>query len=234
MESQVCRGSLFSHQELSIATFLNIDVLAFQEKGVKQTDGLLQFLQTNCISFTDKHTLPSVVADNVLSRGWTPNWKNELVVGGPQFEDNVPAYDRAGQSVGMSKCFHVNVRNCHRDTLALNCCVYLESAIKRPDTKIELKTIEFKWAGTQLPSVGIAAGTSRLFDAFLILHNQPNAVAFQVHTDSSSYFPRLPQEAGEYELSYLVTSENFPPARGRFILDLRSSLAETSLRPATE
>ena len=67
MESQVCRGSLFSHQELAIASFLNIDVLAFQEKGVKQTDGLLQFLQTNCISFTDKHTLPSVVADNVLS-----------------------------------------------------------------------------------------------------------------------------------------------------------------------
>jgi hypothetical protein len=54
MESQVCRGSLFSHQELAIASFLNIDVLAFQEKGVKQTDGLLQFLQTNCISFTDK------------------------------------------------------------------------------------------------------------------------------------------------------------------------------------
>src|SRR5436190_19996924 len=40
-EPPVCRGSLFSHQELAIASFLDIDVLAFQENGVKRTDGLL-------------------------------------------------------------------------------------------------------------------------------------------------------------------------------------------------
>jgi len=77
-EPQVCRGSLFSHQELAIASFLDIDVLAFQETGVKRTDGLLQFLQANSVTFIDKHTLPNVVADYVQQRGWSPNWKNEL------------------------------------------------------------------------------------------------------------------------------------------------------------
>jgi hypothetical protein len=222
--SQFHRGSLFSHQELAIASLLDIEVAAFQEQGVKPTDGLMQFMQTNALPFIDKNLLPNAVADIVHQRGWNPSWRNELVLEAPQFVDNVAAYDSA-RPIGMGKCFHVNVRNRHREKLALNCCVYLESAIKRPDTNIPLKTIEFKWAGTKLPSVGIAAGTTRLFDAFFILHAQPNNVLFQVHTDSTEYIPRMPQDVGEYELSYLVTAENFPPARGRFILDLRSSLA---------
>jgi hypothetical protein len=230
-DSPFHRGSLFSHQELAIASLLDIDVAAFQEKGVKPLDGLVQFLQANTIEFTDKNLLPDEVANIVHRRRWNPSWRNELLLEAPQFEDNVAVYDnRTGQSLGMAKYFHVNVRNHHREKLASNCCVYLESVIKRPDTNIELKTIEFKWAGTEFPSVGIAAGTSRLFDALQIPHAQPNNVLFQVHTDSSTYIPRIPQEIGEYELSYLVTSENFPPARRRFILDLHNSLADTNLR----
>ena len=38
------RGSLFSHQELALASFLDLQLLAFQEKGVKQDDGILRFL----------------------------------------------------------------------------------------------------------------------------------------------------------------------------------------------
>jgi hypothetical protein len=204
---------------LAIASFLNIDVLAFQEKGVKRLDGLLQFLQANAISFTDKHTLPNVVAERVRRRRWTPDWKNELVL-----ELSQPVV------TDTAKCFHVSVRNRHREKLALNCCAYLESAIQLPGRPIPLKTIEFKWAATRLSSVNIAAGSTRLFDAFHIRHDSPHAVLFQVLTDSIEYVPQLPQEIGEYELSYLVRAENFPEVRGRFILDLRSSLVETSLR----
>jgi hypothetical protein len=228
------RGSLFSHQELAIASLLDIEVAAFQEKGVKPLDGLMQFLQTNTIEFTDKNLLPNAVADIVQERGWNASWRKELTLEAPRFEDNVTVLDRTGNFLGMAKYFHINVRNHHREKLALNCCVYLESAIRRPDTNIELKTIEFKWAGTPYPSVGIAAGASRTFDALQIMHAQPNNVLFQVHTDSSTYMPRIPQDLGEYELSFLVTSENFPPARRRFILNLRSSLAETSLKLAPE
>ena len=74
------RGSLFAHQELAIASFLDIEVLALQENGVKRMDGLVQFLQTNAIAFTDRHTLPNVVADKIQERGWSPKWRNELVL----------------------------------------------------------------------------------------------------------------------------------------------------------
>lgn len=47
----VYRGSLFSHQELALASYLNIEVLAFREAGVKTEDGIMRFLQANTIQF---------------------------------------------------------------------------------------------------------------------------------------------------------------------------------------
>jgi len=55
------RGSLFSHQELAIATFLDYEVLAFQEKGVKKDDGILGFIQANCIPFSKRRNLPMLL-----------------------------------------------------------------------------------------------------------------------------------------------------------------------------
>ena len=223
-DSQLHRGSLFSHQELAIASLLDIDVAAFQEKGVKPLDGLMQFLQANTIEFADKNLLPDAVANIVHRRGWNPRWRNELVL-----EASAPV------DTGRAKCFHVSVRNRHHNKPALNCFAYLESAIKRPNMNIPLKTVEFKWAATIWPSVSVAAGSARLFDACHIEYTDPYHVWFQVHTDSPlEYRPQLPREVGQYELSYLVTAENFPPARGQFVLDLRSSHAETTLTLATE
>jgi hypothetical protein len=61
-DTQRHRGSLFSHQELAIATYLGIECMAFQEKDVKEEDGILRFIQANCIPFTDRHLLADVVA----------------------------------------------------------------------------------------------------------------------------------------------------------------------------
>ena len=44
------RGSLFSHQELAIAAFLNKPVIAFRERAVMGRDGVSGFLQINSIS----------------------------------------------------------------------------------------------------------------------------------------------------------------------------------------
>ncbi|MEE9458739.1 MAG: hypothetical protein V3V84_03130, partial [Candidatus Bathyarchaeia archaeon] len=46
--NHVYRGSPFSNQELAIATFQGLEVLAFQEEGVKKEDGILKFIQANC------------------------------------------------------------------------------------------------------------------------------------------------------------------------------------------
>jgi hypothetical protein len=65
LDEQTWRGSLFCHQELAIASFLDMPVLGFQESGVKKDDGILSYLQANCTPFSDKHTLANVIADKV-------------------------------------------------------------------------------------------------------------------------------------------------------------------------
>jgi hypothetical protein len=225
------RGSLFSHQEFAIAAFLDIgNVVAFQEMGVKTDDGMLRVLQGNAIQFTDRHTLSRVIADTVRQRRWRPNWRNELVLARkPKEATKTPTQFRDG-SIKDAWYFHIEVHNHHREKMATNCNVYLEKAIKLPNTIIQLKTVEFKWEGFGFPSVGIAAGKSRAFDAFFIMPSAPTKLCFNVFTDSPAYYPRFPEGPGEYELSYLVTALNFPPARGSFHLSLNSVIGKTRLR----
>jgi hypothetical protein len=204
------------------------DILALKENGVV-LEGVMKFLQTNPIPFTDRHTLHNVVADEITRRSWDPRWRNELALDVGEPRDQMPTYD--GIYLGLGKYFHIDVRNKHRDKLATNCSAYLHKAIKRPNLDLGPKTIEFKWAGTRLPSIGIAAKSARAFDAFHLLHAEPTRIKFNVHADSTDFIPQFPDEVGEYELTYLVTSENFPSIQRCFLLNLRQSLAETTLLP---
>jgi len=79
-EEEIHRGSLFCHQELAIASYLDIPLLAFQEKGIKCEDGLMGFLQGNSIDFTDRHLLPNVISDEIQQYNWDPHWKNKLYI----------------------------------------------------------------------------------------------------------------------------------------------------------
>jgi len=228
-EPATCRGSLFSHQELALASFLEIPVLAFQESGVKQDDGIIRFLQANATPFTDRHLLPSVIADQVQGRQWDPRWRNEIVL------ERDPAQYGDAQFAGTQergRFFHISVRNRHRRKTATNCYVYLE-AVTRLDTatKIPLNAVEIKWAGYVLPNTHIPSHTARRFDAFYIRHHLPTQLQFNVFSDSTEFIPRIGGE-GRYELSYLVVSDNFPPARASFILTLDTALGSTTLKGA--
>jgi len=219
------RGSLFSNQELAIASFMDIEVLCLQEDGVKPDDGIFRYLQANAIPFKDKHTLANVIADKVQERGWNPNWRNELTL--ERLPDQVSeAFNPQIKKTGSY--FHVNVCNHHREKMATNCIVHLEKAKRLSPSAIEipLKTVEFKWAGTPIPYVGISPGTKRPFDAFHIFHDLPSVLQFNIFSDSSEFYPRISGE-GIYELTYLVSADNFPACRGTFKLDLKNLLAQT-------
>jgi len=56
------RGSLYANQELAIASFLEKEVIAFQQKGIRHIDGMLSSLQLNPIKFNskEKNRLPPV------------------------------------------------------------------------------------------------------------------------------------------------------------------------------
>jgi hypothetical protein len=217
------RGSLFAHQELAIASFLGLEVLAFQERGVKPDDGIMRFIQANSISFQDRHTLPSVIADKVTERNWKSDWRNVLAL-----EIAEPSDAYFNDPKRPARYFHINVHNRHLTRVATNCYAYLEKVVRTDSgAETKIKTIEFKWEGTGLPSVAIAAGSARAFDAVYIFHDAPTDLQFNALADSSGFFPNIRGE-GEYELTYMVLSENFPIARATFKLDLRHSFQDTT------
>jgi len=218
--------------ELALASFLEIDVLALQEQGVKQGDGISGFIQGNAIPFSERRRLPDLVTENVQrrveSRTWDPRWRNELAL------TREPEYfaDATQIPAGtQGRFFHIGVHNRHRRKTAMNCCVYLEKAAALdPAAKILVKTVEFKWEGYMLPNAHIQPGTVRKFDAFWIQHDQPNQVKFNMFCDASYFYPQI-EGPGRYELTYLVMADNFPPTRRSFMLTLNSLLNDTSLEP---
>lgn len=71
------RGSLFVNQEIAIATFLNIPMIGFVEKGVK-LEGILKYQICNPISFEDGTEI--VKAMETLTKDWDANSINELKI----------------------------------------------------------------------------------------------------------------------------------------------------------
>jgi hypothetical protein len=225
-EPVVHRGSLFSHQELALATFLDIPVIALQEAGVRRDDGILRFVQANAVQFSDRHLIPDVVAALVGQRQWRADWRNELVL------ERDPAQYGDAQlrgTMSVARFFHIGVRNLNRHKAARNCHVYLESAIRVGDsTPISVETIEFKWAGSTLPYVTIGPQSCRRFDAVWFVLDKPAEPRFSVYSDSTEFTPAIPG-IGQYRLVYAAVSENFKTARGEFLLTVQQSPSGWSL-----
>jgi hypothetical protein len=223
----VHRGSLFCHQELAIASYLEIPVLAFQEQGVKTGDGILGFIQANATPFHDRYQLPSVIAEQVQRRKeiWDPRWRNELVL-----ERDPTQYSRTQCQDGRwCWFFHVGVRNRHRSKTARDCYAYLEKATRlNPNADIPVKQVEFGWAGYSQPNAHVFPGRVRAFDAFYILEDLPTQLQFNVFATGSDFVPRIGGQGG-FQLVYSVVSENFPEARASLVLTLDASLDRTTI-----
>ena len=224
------RGSLFSHQELAIATFLDIDldieVLLLREKDVKEDDGILAFLQGNCIEFADRHLLPDVVAEKIRERKWNTNWRNELILERDErgFQDlkvrpnNTPA-----------RFFHIKVKNLHQHKIARDCVAYLERIENLLTGEAKpLELAEFKWKGVTTPRVAIPPNKPRYLDAFHMYYVTPTTVYLAInHTivDYTGYYQDYTLIGpSTYALTYVVFSENFSPARATFRLNIGHQL----------
>ena len=226
-----CRGSLFAHQELALASYLGIEVLAFQEEGIKKNEGIMQFIQANAIQFGDRSMLPGAVADSVRRSGWNPKWRNELVLEREtgQFTDaNRVESTEKGVRHHVGRFFHVDVRNRHRSKIATNCYAYLSRIVNLGTTEeIPFRSVELKWAGYVLPNAHILPGQVRRLDAFWIDTVRPAEVRFNLYADATDYIPRLPG-VGRYRFIYQVVSDRFPPASESFMLNLNASLSLTT------
>jgi len=228
----VHRGSLFSHQELAIAAFLNIeDLIAFQEEGVKKDDGILKFIQANCIPFAsqDRHLLPDVVVGKVVERGWKPNWRNELMLvrEDKDYEDTFHVLAEK-----TSRFYHIKVQNLHKERTARHCVAYLESVEYPTGERETFEAVELKWKGVIHSYATIPPSSFpspfRYLDGFFVFHDSPNIAYIGINPfiiDFSAYRDRFKLEGpGDFKLSYVVFSENFSPAKATFELQFGNSL----------
>jgi hypothetical protein len=226
LESGEHRGSLFSNQELAIATFLEYEVLAFQEKGVKKEDGIMKFVQANCKTFSNRNRLPNTVITEIKKK-WNPNWRNELFI-----EPIIHSDDNVlNPYEGMGKYFHIAVTNRHKDKVARNCVSYVERIknLKTNQTRV-LEYVELKWKGVTSVGVTIPPKSKRFLDAFHINHDAPSTarLGLNVHVvDFSGYTNEYQiSGTGNYEIDYVVFSDNFSPTRAKFKLHIGTALAE--------
>jgi len=224
------RGSLFSHQELGIATFLNYEVLAFQEEGVKKDDGVLRFIQANCIPFSERRHLPSIVAKKVRERKWDPTWRNELVL-----KRDKKDFEDANNRGVLGRYYHIKVSNNHKDKIARNCVAYVERIknLKNGDTKV-LELVELKWKGIRTVGVSIAPKSFRYLDAFHINYSNPTTVNLGLNPFIIDWTVYLHDYQiiglGDYEIDYVVFSEDFSPARARFRLHIGTQISDVQFK----
>lgn len=225
------RGSLFAHQELAIASFLDKKVLAFQEEGVKKDDGIMKFIQANCIVFTKREEILDLITEEISKKHWNPAWRNELILERDDPQQYTVEIDPTGRHL---RYFHIVVRNVNPYKDAFNCCVYLESIIDlKTNNKIPIETIEYKWRGCSFPYVVIAAEAYRQFDTFIVYHDEPfNALSSNL-TDASRHHIHRIEGPGDFELTFKVISENFSPSAERFIFHLDDNIDKVSLTKKT-
>jgi hypothetical protein len=230
-EVESCRGSLFSHQELAIASYLEMPCLVFQEHGIKQRDGMLSSFHVNPVEFTDRSTLVEVVRKAVAARiesgEWSTTWKNGLHICLP-----TKKFGDAARGVGgpMYRYYHISLHNLHRSMLALNCYAILQSVeVVATGVRPSADSIEIKWAGSNLPNVFVSPKSSRRFDALRIAHGNPTKVEFVIPwCDSTEFWPHV-EGVGRYRITYSVSSSNFPVADRVFMLDLTGDINTTTL-----
>jgi hypothetical protein len=224
------RGSLFCHQELAIASFLEIPLLVFQEDGREPLDGMLGIIPGNSHRFYTRQSLPDFVNQEVKNKldtgAWSNTTRNQLELLLPETPHEDHAVRLSDGTDRLCRYFHVCVRNLHHVKAACQCFAYLEAITNvKTGQKSILRTVEFKWSGTFLPGVRIAPKSYRFFDAFCVLHNAPTQIQFNPLTDSVHYIPVIPGP-GDYDLTYAVTPENFPTARRFFRLSIANGLQD--------
>ncbi len=207
LESCRCqwRGSLFCHQELALASYLDLgtdrdmEILAFHQEGVNPQDGMMRALQVNSQEFTDPACLPQRIACHARKK-WKTQWKNRLQL-------------TVEPAPNTAKYRHIKVENLHRRKHARNCYGYLKEARNTsPGEEIVFERVELKWALSKVPNIAIFPKSSRRLDAFWLCGSKPG-IWLSTYTDAPALFgENIIKKAGTYKLTYVVVSDNFPDA----------------------
>jgi hypothetical protein len=230
--TQKYRGSLFSHQELGIATYLRKEhTLIFQERGVLERDGIKGFVQANPITFRSRKELPSTIIETISKECWHTGWRIELLMEREADEHEDTFYQPMTSDV---RFFHIRVTNNHNLKTAHECLVYLTSIIDLSNGSIRHPPlVEFKWKAVKTKSVAILPNQFRYLDAFFVERHIPNIVYLGINPFlldfTGVYPPYMINGPGDYELEYVLVSREFQILTTRFRLHIGANLDDLGL-----
>ncbi len=220
------RGSLFSHQELGIASYLEKNCLVFQEKDLR-LEGIQSFIISNPHVFTSTKELLAKIETEVTTK-WQTGWKNELKISmaTPVYQDAVMT---GGQANGQnSRWYHVSVRNNHYCNHAKNCYAYILDVACGLAMNIIQRDIETHWSGYEMPATTILPGDTRDIDVFFYFQSWGEPLFyFNPFTTSGHYHPIPIQNNSNidgYIFTVKVISDNFRPVLGKFKLKFHDDI----------
>lgn len=205
------RGSLFSNQELAIASYLGLDILAFQEEGVEEHTGVMQFIIVNPIKFTDRTKLIKEVLQKVKDN-WQTGWHRGLNI---KLSREVPNVKKYANVERPGLWFHLDIENLHRSKQALNCTGFVVEIRDKDNKEITPDLSELKWRGITIShQVVIPPKMKRKLDAFHIFKDDKYNIVLGVNpylVDSTAIVEKYTLKGpGTFKVKYRVYSDNFP------------------------
>lgn len=212
------RGSLFSHQELAVASYLGKECLIFRQPGLV-LEGIQSFVITNPIEFSSFEDLLSKINKEVDDK-WQSGWKDELQLkrAEPVFQDAIMPVEN--QKL-MTRWYHASVSNNHHTKHARNCYAYILDIDCGLGGNLLKRNIETHWSGYERPAITILPGDYRDIDIFFyFLEGDDGRLFFNSFTTSGHYHP-MPLEI-EKSKTFLVkvVSDNFPVASASYKLQV--------------
>ncbi len=213
------RGSLFCHQELAVASFLELESAFFHEYGLIR-EGLGKYVQSNSIGFRAESELYEKI--KICLKKWNHEWKNALSLTIDPKTPSIPNWTN-NQKL-KSAWYHLLIHNNHKSKHAQNCAAYLESWIDLSNgQETRPKTVELHWAGCNLPSIIVLPKSDRPLDAFCIYENNDQQLIVPSFSTSTEFNPAV-LGPGEYKLTYRIISSNFPDIKRAFLLNFAGGL----------
>lgn len=237
------RGSLYSHQELALAAFLQKPFIAFREKGVV-IEGMSKGWFSNAIEFENKSELVDIVVSSLKSRpDWNSAHRDELSI-----EIPIGTYlkkDRRNvDKLGSSTFFHIPIKNNSVLEHAVGCGAYVSRCLKLGRTVEDRGTIsaDLKWTGVSIPHVKLYKKTNSLNnftrsiaaafrpDNIPASSNNPHKKGYFYFVGDFMGYPQEYFEIGDYLIEYTIVSDNFPEVKAGFRLRLGEDKDDFSMQ----
>ncbi len=213
-----CRGSLFSHQELAVASYLGLDLLVFQEKGVEEYPGIMKFVMANPITFTSDDDLFKKIENEIDTAGWKPYWRRELSLS-VEKEPELRTDKRNGK---VACYYHLQVKNLHKSKPALNCKVLITDIKDKNGKSLTPSELsELKWKGTIASTLTIFPREMRHIDAFHVYCTSRDEIYLGINpymVDSQAIEEEYTLKAvtEKLEITFSLYSDNFSVVKETF------------------